>query len=410
MMSKRLDLVEQFSSRPPEIIFEWKDRETEAVGWLVINSLRGGAAGGGTRMRAGITKNEVITLAKTMEVKFTVCGPPIGGAKSGIAFHPNDPRKGEVLARWFKAVAPILRSYHGTSGDLNINEWQDIMPHLEKEGIMHPQAGIVRGHFGVNGFVEERKIKSLQRGLKLPVLNKRYAPQGGASYNISRMVTGYGISEATRLFYEIWGGTLQGKRVIIQGWGNVGAGAGWYLSRLDANIVGITDMEGNVAKPDGFSKAEIDTFFVDKKTAFKDSRYRVDNEEVVWAQEAEIFVPAAASHVVSSAQLSAMKERKLQLIVSGANAPFMEQSFLYGETTRHADNTFSILPDFIANCGMARCFAYLMGEEDACTTEQVFEDITNTMVRSLRAIHNKNKGFTGICSSAYDIALQKLNL
>ena len=47
-------------------------------GWVVINSLRGGAAGGGTRMRKGLTKDEVVSLAKVMEIKFSVCGPPIG--------------------------------------------------------------------------------------------------------------------------------------------------------------------------------------------------------------------------------------------------------------------------------------------------------------------------------------------
>ena len=101
------DLLEKFENKQPEIVFEWKDSETEAEGWVVINSLRGGAAGGGTRMRKGLDKREVESLAKTMEVKFTVSGPAIGGAKSGINFDPSDPRKNGVLERWFKAVAPI---------------------------------------------------------------------------------------------------------------------------------------------------------------------------------------------------------------------------------------------------------------------------------------------------------------
>src|SRR6188768_1385739 len=86
------ELLKKFEDKKPEIVFEWKDPETEAEGWVVINSLRGGAAGGGTRMRAGLDKREVESLAKTMEVKFTVSGPPIGSAKSGINFDPNDPR------------------------------------------------------------------------------------------------------------------------------------------------------------------------------------------------------------------------------------------------------------------------------------------------------------------------------
>ena len=51
-------------------------------------------------MRKGLDRNEVVSLAKTMEIKFTVSGPAIGGAKSGIDFDPNDPRKRGVLERW----------------------------------------------------------------------------------------------------------------------------------------------------------------------------------------------------------------------------------------------------------------------------------------------------------------------
>lgn len=87
--------LKEYENRQPEVVFEWKDAQTEAEGWVVINSLRGGAAGGGTRMRKGLDKREVESLAKTMEIKFTVSGPAIGGAKSGINFDPTDPRKKE---------------------------------------------------------------------------------------------------------------------------------------------------------------------------------------------------------------------------------------------------------------------------------------------------------------------------
>lgn len=49
-----LEKLKQFENKKPEIIFSWKNPETEAEGWAVINSLRGGAAGGGTRMRKGL--------------------------------------------------------------------------------------------------------------------------------------------------------------------------------------------------------------------------------------------------------------------------------------------------------------------------------------------------------------------
>ena len=84
------DLLKKFEAKEPEVIFQWEDSQTDAKGWLVINSLRGGASEGGTRMHSNVTKEEVIALAKTMEVKFTVAGPPIGGAKTGINFDPKD--------------------------------------------------------------------------------------------------------------------------------------------------------------------------------------------------------------------------------------------------------------------------------------------------------------------------------
>ena len=67
-------LLGAYKAGEPEIVFEWQDRETSAKGWIVINSLRNGAAGGGTRMRKGLTKSEVISLAKVMEIKFSVPG------------------------------------------------------------------------------------------------------------------------------------------------------------------------------------------------------------------------------------------------------------------------------------------------------------------------------------------------
>jgi ABC-type Mn2+/Zn2+ transport system ATPase subunit len=141
------------------------DAETEAEGWTVINSLRGGDAGGGTRMRKGLDMNEVLSLAKTMEVKFTVSGPPIGGAKSGINFDPSDPRKKGVLERWYKAVIPILKAYYGTGGDLNIDEIHEVIPITEDCGVWHPQEGVFNGHFQPREAQKIHRIGQLRNGV-----------------------------------------------------------------------------------------------------------------------------------------------------------------------------------------------------------------------------------------------------
>ena len=168
------DLLKAFENKQPEIVFNWKDPETDAEGWTVINSLRGGAAGGGTRMREGLDQNEVLSLAKTMEVKFTVSGPPIGGAKSGINFNPNDPRKRGVLERWYAAVAPLLKSYYGTGGDLNVDEIHEVIPITEEAGVWHPQEGVFNGHFRPTEADKINRIGQLRLGVIKPIENRKF--------------------------------------------------------------------------------------------------------------------------------------------------------------------------------------------------------------------------------------------
>jgi glutamate dehydrogenase/leucine dehydrogenase len=159
------DLLQRYEAQRPHIVFEWKDSETEAEGWVVINSLRGGAAGGGTRMRKGLDKREVESLAKTMEIKFTVSGPAIGGAKSGINFDPADPRKAGVLKRWYKAVMPLLKNYYGTGGDLNVDEIHEVIPVTEEFGLWHPQEGVVNGHYGTTDKDKVQRVGRLRAGV-----------------------------------------------------------------------------------------------------------------------------------------------------------------------------------------------------------------------------------------------------
>ena len=121
------DLLSKFENKQPEIVFNWKDSETEAEGWTVINSLRGGAAGGGTRMRKGLDMNEVLSLAKTMEVKFSVSGPAIGGAKSGIISILTIKKK-RCITTMVKAVSPLLKKLLRYRWCLNVDEIHEVIP------------------------------------------------------------------------------------------------------------------------------------------------------------------------------------------------------------------------------------------------------------------------------------------
>ncbi len=405
------DLLKKFENKKPEIVFEWSDSETEAEGWVVINSLRGGAAGGGTRMRKGLDKREVESLAKTMEVKFTVSGPAIGGAKSGINFDPSDPRKSGVLERWYKAVMPLLKNYYGTGGDLNVDEIHEVIPITESYGLWHPQEGIVNGHFHANEPQKIRKIGQLRQGVSKVLEDPKFTPNGPKKYTVADMITGYGVAEAVRHYYQIWGGQLSGKRAIIQGWGNVGAAAACFLAVEGVKIVGIIDREGGLIKEEGFSLDEIRELFVKRKGNKLEAENLIPFDEInskIWDLPSEIFIPAAASRLITKDQVSRMVNAGLEVISCGANVPFADPEIFFGPTGVWADERISVIPDFIANCGMARVFAYLMSDTAVVTDEAIFSDVSQTIQKALEKTHQENPGKTNLAESSFKIALTQL--
>lgn len=407
-MKEQLKAYEQ---KPAEIVFHWQDSETEAQGWTVINSLRGGAAGGGTRMRPGLTEHEVLSLAKTMEIKFTVAGPAIGGAKSGIDFDPNDPRKEGVLKRWYKAVRPLLKNYYGTGGDLNVDQKSEVIPITKELGILHPQEGVLQGHYQPSTDDKALKIRQLQDGVSLMVKDESLTPNVQGDDKVGDLITGYGVAESVRHFYNIWGGDLSEKRVIIQGWGVVAAPAAYYLSQAGAKIVGIIDRVGGLVKEEGFTFEEIKNLVLAKTGNFLVADQMLSFEEAnekIWSVGAEVFIPAAASRLITSEQLETMAANGLEVISSGANVPFADKEIFYGPIAEKADQTVAVIPDFISNCGMARVFGYLMQDNAEVTDRAIFNDTSNVIKEALVKVHSKSNKRTLVTDTAYSIALDQL--
>jgi glutamate dehydrogenase/leucine dehydrogenase len=406
------DLLEKFENKRPEIVFEWKDSETEAEGWVVINSLRGGAAGGGTRMRQGLDKREVESLAKTMEVKFTVAGPPIGGAKSGINIDPKDPRKNGVLRRWYAAVTPLLKYYYGTGGDLNVDEIHEVIPITEDCGVWHPQEGVFTGHFQPREAQKIQRIGQLRQGVLKAIESSEYSPDVNRKYVVADMITGYGVAESVKHYYDIWSGSVKDKKVIVQGWGNVGSAAAFYLAQQGAKIVGIIDRVGGLINEDGFSFEEIRELFLTKNGNELNSPNMLSFEEVnrkIWDISADVFLPCAASRLLTKDQIDRMIKAGVQVISAGANVPFADPEIFFGPIADYTDNHISVIPDFISNCGMARVFAYLMSNDVGILSDQgIFEDTSLTIRKALQNTYTKNNAKTGIAKTAFEIALNQL--
>jgi glutamate dehydrogenase/leucine dehydrogenase len=406
------DLLAQFEQKRPEIVFEWQDPETEAEGWVVINSLRGGAAGGGTRMRKGLDKREVESLAKTMEIKFTVSGPAIGGAKSGINFDPQDPRKRGVLERWYKAVIPLLKAYYGTGGDLNVDEIHEVIPLTEDYGLWHPQEGVVNGHYRATEPQKIQKLGQLRQGVVKVLEDATYTPSLARKYTVADLITGYGVAEAVRHYYTLWSSqAVAGKRVIVQGWGNVGAAAAYYLASQGARIVGIIDRAGGLLRPEGLSLEEVRKLFLSRDGNTLHAPNLLSFEEInqkIWTAGAEIFVPAAASRLVTQPQAEALVSAGLEVISCGANVPFADPAIFFGPTGEWADAHCAVIPDFIANCGMARVFAYLMETGAEITDQAIFSDTSRIIEAALTRTRSQSAESTGIAQRSFEMALRQL--
>ena len=404
-------LLEQYKEKEPEIVFEWVDNPTGAKGWIVINSLRNGAAGGGTRMRKGLTKDEVISLAKVMEIKFSVCGPDIGGAKSGIDFDPSDPRRKEVLKRWYTAVMPILKSYYGTGGDLNVDEIKDVVPITEDLGLWHPQEGIVNGHLKPTEGEKINIIGQLRYGVSKIIEDKSFVPESPVKYAIADMITGFGVAESVKHFYQIFkGDTLENKRVIIQGWGNVASAAAFYLSKLGTKIVGIIDRNGGILRPEGLLLSEVEDLFKRKNgnSLHSPEMNFEETNNTIWDIPCDIFIPGAASKIVSMQQMERLISNGLQVISCGANVPFIDDKIFFGETARLLDKKITLIPDFIANCGMARVFAYLMQPDVEMTDKSIFFDCSDTIRNFLNELYITDNSHVQVSSRALELNLVKL--
>ena len=103
-----------------------------------------------------------------------------------------------------------------------------------------------------------------------------------------------------------------------------------------------------------------------------------------------------------------MIKNGLELISSGANVPFADDEIFMGKIAKYADQNISVIPDFIANCGMARVFAYLMEENAEISDIKIFNDTSETIKNALKKVYVQNKSKYKISENALKIALKQL--
>ncbi len=429
-------------AKPPALVVEWHDHLTAAVGWLCIDSLRGGAAGGGTRMRGGKkpeqqgSREEAIFLAKTMGVKFRVCGPDIGGGKSVIRFDPAAHAKDKskqleikrgVLERWYAHIGPYLKSCYGTGGDVNVDEVSEATAIPARVvGILHPQEGICRGHMTPkDGEEAAAKVARLKHGCESRVeLADLPGPREGA-WVLADVVTGFGVARSIQRFYAARQMKLEGQRAVIEGFGAVGAFAAYYLHHMGVRTVA-TSSKGGEGFRVAIDPAGLDVVSLIKKrdgNALETPPKRKNASviasakgEEIYDVEAEIYVPAGASHTINGKKIKSLSESGVKVWSCGANNPFRydtKQRDLSSwvldmlDLQKKADKKFAILPDFVANCGMARAFAYLMSAGSVAEAPSILSDAGATIDQAVDKVLEGHSRNTGLLGRGYQVYIEE---
>ncbi|MGP3975898.1 Glu/Leu/Phe/Val family dehydrogenase [Streptomyces sp. 8N114] len=318
----------------PFLQVTWRDSETPARGYVVIDQLVTGIATGGLRMRPGCTLDEVGALAQEMTLKMGAFGIPVGGAKGGIDFDPADSRADGVRERFLQGVRPLLERFWVTAGDLGTQQDQ-LDRAFEQVGL-----GETSFHAAVVRSPDEAEVRSRIR--------QAFATRTDG-LKLSELVGGFGVAEAALVALEHRGIPASSARAIVQGFGTMGGATALYLSRAGVQIVGVTDAQGlvlNVSRGidvERLLSARSASGVIDRSVLRDDDEERPGDEWL--GQDVDVLVPAAVSHTITADNCDRIRGK---LVVEAANVPTTpeaEQLLL--------DRGVSVVPDFIANTGAA---------------------------------------------------------
>jgi glutamate dehydrogenase/leucine dehydrogenase len=292
-----------------------------------------------------------------------------------------------------------------------VDEIHEVIPMTAANGLLHPQEGIVNGHLNYSSEEKLKSISRLQTGVLLPIVDERFTPDVAKAYTIADMITGWGVAEAVRHYYELWGGNMNGKFAVIQGWGNVAAAAAFYLAKHGVLINGIIDRDGGLINEKGFTFEEIRDLFLNRKGNTLNHPDMLSAEEVnakIWDLPMEIFIPGAASRLITQNQAERMVAAGVEVISCGANVPFADKEIFMGPISEYMDNNTAVIPDFIANCGMARVFAYLMKQGSEVNDLAILKDVSDIIRQALIRVHQFNPKTTGISAKGLELSLTDL--
>jgi glutamate dehydrogenase (NAD(P)+) len=289
------------------------------TGYRVQHTLTMGPTKGGIRYAPGISLGECAALAMWMTLKCALIGLPFGGAKGGVRCDPNrlSVQELERLTRRYAAeLFPIIgpdRDIPAPDMATSEREMAWFMDTYSQQ-VGHPAPEIVTGKPVVLGGTASR-----------------------------REATGLGAVFCTERMLEHLGWDLEGMRVAIQGFGNVGAVMARELQARGAIIVGLSDVTGGIVDQAGLDVAAVERWISGHRFMRGCPEGVPVNRQEILETPCDILVPAALEHQLTEENAARLDCR---LVVEAANGP----------TTPEADEILSargiqVLPDLLVNSG-----------------------------------------------------------
>jgi glutamate dehydrogenase (NAD(P)+) len=353
-------------TRPPYMTVAWHDPVSGRPGYLVIDRLIDGASGGGLRMRAGCTVEEVADLARAMSLKEAVAYTPgdrytpFGGAKGGIDCDPYDPGADGVLRRYLAAMRPFLERHWATGEDFG----------LRQEAIDAAAVAV-----GLRSSIDAALLRLDDPDAGLARIRAAFAVDVDG-FGLGDVVGGYGVAQAALAALARLALAPAATRAVVQGFGSMGGATARYLARAGVSVVGIADRHGLIANPAGLD--------VERLLAARDEHGAIDRGALGpgdeqrpgadWlALDAELLVPAATSYVIGTGEAERVGAR---LIVEAANVATLPDA-----ERRLAARGVVVVPDFVANLATNAWWWWTLFGDVAPESEPALAKVAATMGR-----------------------------
>jgi len=321
---------------PEKVVYVYEPR-CGLRGIVVIDNTAAGPAIGGIRMAADVTTSEVFRLARAMTWKNALAGLPHGGGKSGILADPAAPNKEALIRQFARGIEALVGYIPGP--DIGTDE---------------VAMAWVRDEIG-----RSVGLSKVLGGIPLD--------QVGA--------TGFGLAVCAEVAQDFCGVRLDGARVVVQGYGNVGSHTARYLVERGAVLVGASDVDGTVFDPDGIDVEEL--WVVKRET------HRVTDYPRGQKLPREAFVDVPCDILVPAARPDALDENNVRrltckMVLQGANIAVTPAA----DKILHERGILSV-PDFVANAGGVICASV---EYHGGTQRRAFEAIDEKIRENTREV------------------------